>query len=150
MAEATDPGPAESPRPGRMRARELIVQALYSELCGGEMAPDPAHKAKSPGPVSPDWRGEILQELSSKLEELDDLIAEMSSRSLSEIDRAELCILRLAGYELKYAPDVPWKVVIDEAVRMARLYCSPDSYRFINGIVEQMAFSLDPTRSAKS
>ena len=48
-------------------------------------------------------------------------------------------ILRIAAYELLYCPDVPYKVVIDEAVELAKKYGSEDSGAFINGILDQMA-----------
>ena len=130
---------AANPKSSRRVARELAVRAIYADLCGGG---DPLEKEKR---LSKQADMGYLQRLlaatldSAKIADLDTAIAAQSARQLSEIDRMELSILRLACHELQAEAEVPVKVVLNESIRLARLYCGPESYRFINGITDRMA-----------
>ncbi len=68
--------------------------------------------------------------------------SEYSSRSLNDIQKIEKSILVIAAIELKYNLEVPARVIINEAVELAKLYGGEDSFRFINGLVDKLACEL--------
>lgn len=75
----------------------------------------------------------------SLIDEIDGIIEDISSGwKIERIGKAELAILRLAIYEMKYDGDVPFKVAINEAVELARTYCGEDARSFINGLLAKI------------
>ena len=76
----------------------------------------------------------------SRLEEIDNAIEEASDDwSVDRMAKADLTILRLAYYEMKYDEDIPLKVAINEAVELAKKYGGDDSPAFINGVLGKLA-----------
>lgn len=74
-----------------------------------------------------------------KLSDIDSVIEDISEGwKLERLGKAELAILRLAVYEMKYDEDVPFKVAINEAVELAKRYCNPDAGGFINGLLAKV------------
>ena len=83
---------------------------------------------------------EKLCNIISKAEELDGFIGEsVKGWKISRLNKVDLCILRLAVYEMIYDEDVPYKVAINEAVDIAKQYGGEDSPAFINGILGKIA-----------
>lgn len=75
----------------------------------------------------------------SLIADIDDIICNVSSGwKLDRIGKAELAILRLAIYEMKYDEDVPYKVAINEAVELSKIYCNEDAKSFINGVLAKV------------
>ena len=83
---------------------------------------------------------EKLCNIISKTEEIDDYIGESAKGwKISRLNKVDLCILRLAVYEMLYDEEVPYKVAINEAVDIAKQYGGEDSPSFINGILGKIA-----------
>lgn len=75
----------------------------------------------------------------SVISDIDAIIKEVSSGwQLDRIGKAELAILRLAIYEMKYDEDVPFKVAINEAVELSKIYCNEDAKGFVNGVLAKV------------
>lgn len=75
----------------------------------------------------------------SLIDEIDSIIEDISSGwKLGRLGKAELTILRLAVYEMKYDDDVPFKVAINEAVELAKIYCNQEASGFINGLLAKV------------
>ena len=75
----------------------------------------------------------------SLISDIDSIIAEVSSGwKLDRIGKAELAILRLAIYEMKYDEDVPFKVAINEAVELSKIYCNEEAKSFVNGVLAKV------------
>lgn len=73
------------------------------------------------------------------VDELDKTISGVSSRwNIERIGKAELAILRLAVYEMKYDEDVPFRVAINEAVELAKIYCNDDAKSFVNALLAKV------------
>ena len=66
----------------------------------------------------------------------------LQTRSLAELDPITLALIRIAAYELKQRIDVPYRVIITEAVSLAKKFGATDSYKFINGVLDQLAAEL--------
>jgi N utilization substance protein B len=81
----------------------------------------------------------LVNNIPAKQTELDTAIAKYSNRNIEQLDHIELSILRLACYELVFCPDIPFKVIISEALELANMFASDTSYKFINSILDQIA-----------
>ncbi|MEZ5560178.1 MAG: transcription antitermination factor NusB [Pseudomonadales bacterium] len=82
--------------------------------------------------------------------ELDALLHPMLDRSLASLDKVELALLRLGAYELKHRIDVPYRVVIDEYVELARQFGAQDSFKYVNGVLDRLAAELRALERAGS
>jgi len=82
---------------------------------------------------------ELLEGVTKQLESLDELIQPFIDRDISEVDPVERAVLRLGCYELKYKLDVPYRVVINEALESVKLFGAEQGHRFINGVLDKVA-----------
>jgi len=126
----------------RTRAREFALQALYQFLVGGnEAAPIDAftrdlvgfHKADS---VHFDA---LLHGCIEDAAGLDALILPLLDRKMNEISPVEHAILWIGAYEFKQCPDVPWRVVINECIELAKAFGGTDGHKWVNGVLNQLA-----------
>ena len=84
---------------------------------------------------------ELIHGIPANKEEIDNAIKPFMNRSMSDIDPVELAVLRLATYELLKRPDVPYRVIINEALQLTKKFGSVEGYKFINGILDRIAKS---------
>ncbi len=135
------PNPAQR----RRRARRIALQALYQWQMGGGNVGDILRQFESeqdPERTDLDYFRELLREVAARVGELDGRIEPLLSRPLNEVDPVELAALRIAAYELAHRLDVPYRVVINEAVDLAKTFGAEQGYRFVNGIVDRLAREL--------
>jgi N utilization substance protein B len=133
-----------SPSRARHRARELLVKALYQwqvaehglgELIGQfETRPEYARADQQ-------YFREMLAFVTQNAETLDRSIGGFAERGIEQLDSVGRAILRLAFAELERRPDIPAKVVINEAVELAKRYAAADSFRFVNAVLDKAAKS---------
>lgn len=121
----------------RSAARAAAMQLVYEKLMGGS-GEDTLDALISFTPEGDDqaYIDRVLAGVAAHAEELDDIIARYSpAREIGRIARVDLCILRLALYEMRFDGDTPESVVINEAVELAKRFSEPASARFINGVL---------------
>ena len=129
----------------RRRARALLVQALYQWQVAGA---DPGDillefvEGRDVANADVDYFRELLRAIPAEVEALDADIAPLLERSLALVDPVERAILRLACYELRERWEVPVRVVIDEAVELAKRFGAEQGHRFVNGIVDRLAHRI--------
>ena len=136
----------------RRRSRELALQGLYSWLLAGQPVSEiTAQLEESKGFERADrayfsllMRGAIEQQ--STLEEA---LAPCLDRKVHELSPVERGILLLGAWELKNAAEVPYRVVINEAVELAKSFGGTDGYKYVNGVLDKLAKSLR-TQEAKA
>jgi N utilization substance protein B len=129
----------------RTRARRLAMQGLYEwQLSGNKPAEIETQYLieKDTDRVDVPYFRELIREVPAHQEELDAHIAPLLNRPLAEVDAVELAILRLGAYELAHHPEIPYRVVINEAVELAKMFGAEQGHRFINGIMDRLAASL--------
>ena len=135
----------------RERARGLLVKALYQWQLAGhgldELIAQYSGLAEF-GRIDQDYFRDLLTRVVNDAAELDPLIAEHASRGLDQVDAVGRAILLLALAELKFRQDVPVKVVINEAVELAKKFGAADSYRFVNAVLDKVARTLRPSAGA--
>lgn len=131
----------------RRRARECAVQALYSWFVSQNAPADVElaffvdQEEELKGVDKPYFR-KLFRETAANIDVIEETIQPYLDRSINELDPIERAILRLAVYELKFELDVPYKVVINEAIEVAKVFGSDDSHKYINGVLDKIAPAL--------
>ncbi|MDG2947893.1 transcription antitermination factor NusB [Bisgaard Taxon 10/6] len=129
----------------RRRARECAVQALYSWAVSNNDAAEVElnfiAEQDIKGADVPYFR-KLFRNTVAYLEPVDATIAPFLDRAADELTPIEKAVLRLATYELKYEPDVPYKVAINEAIEVAKTFGAEDSHKYINGVLDRIAPAL--------
>ncbi len=148
------PAPASARRPGggsarsaRRRAREFALQGLYGWLLsGGEAVQIAAQLKTSPGYGQADetFFLELLNGTTASAPALRELFAACIDRTVEELSPVEHAILLIATYELAHRPEIPYRVVINEAVELAKSFGSTDGFRYVNGVLDKLAGRLRP------
>ncbi len=126
----------------RRRARRLLLQALYQwQMSGADEAEIERQFREDPNfeRVDAVFFHEVLRGVVGSCAALDECLAPLLDRKVMELDRVELALLRMGVYELCHRHDVPFKVAIDEAVGLARVFGAEESHRYINGVLDAVA-----------
>lgn len=130
------------PRRGRSASRELALQALYQWQLGGQRGEDVAREflaeRMTPG-ADAEFFQELVLESTGRSAELDAGLAEFSDRPVAQLDPVEHAILLIGLYELVHRPEIPWRVVINEAVDLCRRYGGSEAHKFINALLDRAA-----------
>ncbi|MBA0167520.1 transcription antitermination factor NusB [Pectobacterium carotovorum] len=129
----------------RRRARECAVQALYSwQLSKNDIADVELQflSEQDVKDVDITYFRELLAGVATQAEKLDQLMAPFLSRQIEELGQVEKAILRLAMFELSKREDVPYKVAINEAIELAKVFGAEDSHKFVNGVLDKAAPSV--------
>ena len=129
----------------RKRARRLVCQALYQWQITSQdidLIETQFKQENSMKKVDEAYFKELLHEVPRQVAVLDDHILPYISRPIDAIDPVERGILRLGTYELLNRLDVPYRVVINEAVELAKTFGAEQAYKFINGVLDKLAAKL--------
>jgi N utilization substance protein B len=129
----------------RRRSREFALQGLYQ----WQLAKTDPHtiarqlaEARGYEKIDAEYFGALLHGAIEAAAELERDLAPCLDRAFAQLSPVERGILLLAGYELKHQPEVPYRVVINEAVELAKAYGGTDGYRFVNGVLDKLASRL--------
>lgn len=126
----------------RRRARECTVQAIYSwQLSGNDIADVELEFLSEQDTQGVDiaYFRELLVGVAINAARLDKAMEPYLSRQLEELGQVEKAILRLAMFELSFREDVPYKVAINEAIELAKVFGADDSHKFVNGVLDKAA-----------
>lgn len=93
---------------------------------------------------------ELLHQVPAHLEELDMRLGKHLDRPVAEVDPVERAVLRNGCYELIYRRDIPYKVVINEAIRLTKKFGAEHGYRFINGVLDGVVKDLHKSSATSS
>jgi transcription antitermination protein NusB len=163
MSDNTKPVPERAPRPARTgatgtrkasaksarsRAREFALQALYQHLVG-------RNDAQSVDLFTRDLAGfhkadavhydSLLHGCITEAEQLDALIVPLLDRKLKEISPIEHGVMWIGAYEFLHCPDVPWRVVLNECIELAKEFGGTDGHKYVNAVLNGLAPSLRPS-----
>ena len=128
----------------RRKARKLIMQALYQwHMTGAELYDIEAQfRAEYTGKTDWDFFHEVFSAIPPRAVELDDLLKEYLDRDVAALDPVEKALLRMGAFELAHRIDVPYRVVINEYVELAKVFGATDSHKYVNGILDKLARDL--------
>jgi len=139
----------KSPTPRRL-ARRLALQALYQwqltdrppiEIEAEFIANKPLDNIEVP------YFLELLRTIPKHVEELDGHMKPILDRPLTELNPVELSVLRIGLYEIVYRLEIPYRVVIDEALRLAKTFGTVEGFKYVNAILDKMAKKLRKTET---
>jgi len=136
----------------RRRSRELALQGLYAWQMSGESAAGlqtQLAQSKDFGKADSKYFSLLLEGTIGNAGALESLIAPALDRKPKELSPVERGILLLAAFELKNAPDVPYKVVINEAVELAKEFGGTDGHKYVNGVLDKLVARLRPDERAR-
>jgi len=140
----------------RHQARESILEVLYAWQSGAfDMADLPVHindrlNQMERKQQDEKYLREAIAFITQERAALDATLEPLIKRSLRSIAMLELNILRIALWELQYRLDIPYRVIINEALELARDYSGETARGFINGVLDKMASQLRPDECQKS
>jgi N utilization substance protein B len=131
----------------RSRARELIVQSLYQmQIAGHDEAElkTQFHQRPDYKRVDQKYYDELLGAICQSQDALEKSIDEFADRPVAQLDPVEKGILMLGFYELQSMSDVPYKVVINESVNLAKRFGAVDGHKYINALLDKAVRKLRP------
>jgi N utilization substance protein B len=129
----------------RNRARQAAVQALYQ----WQLTQQPPDQIESHfindhelNGVDIDYFHHLVREVPLHLHELDDHLIPYLDRDIEEVDPVERAILRIGVFELEFHPEIPYKVVLNEAVELAKTFGAEHGHKYINAVLDKAAIHL--------
>lgn len=129
----------------RSNARRAAVQGLYQWQMTGQDINLIEHQFLAEhdlGKTDIEYFKELLHGVPQRLHELDDYMIPLLDRSIAEIDPVERAILRIGVYELEFRPDIPYRVVINEGVELAKTFGAEHGHKYVNSILDGVARKL--------
>lgn len=137
----------------RSRARQRALQALYQWQVTAENLGEIETQfllEREMGKADLEFFRELLHRVPATVDELDSLLAPLLDRPLQQVDLVERAILRLGGYELKFRLETPYRVIINEAVELAKTFGGEQGHKYVNSILDKLARQLRPAEAQTS
>lgn len=132
----------------RHLARQAAVQALYQwDLTEQEPEDILKHFIQDHDLIEADqsYFHTLVYEVPLYRQEINGRLTPHIDRKLEEVDPVERAILRIGAYELEYRKDVPTRVIINEAIKLAKTFGADHGYKFVNGVLDKVARELRPS-----
>ncbi len=129
----------------RTRARELLLQALYQQQIAGHSVEELVsqfHEQVAYDRVDQEFFDELLPAICNGQENLKKKIDDLIDRPLNQLDPVELGILLIGVHELEFRLDIPFRVVINECVNLAKRFGALDGHKYINACLDVAAQSI--------
>lgn len=129
----------------RRKSRELVVKAVYRGMLNAsdlkqifrDMTEDPDYNKADEA-----YFRQLLESVTIHIAEIDVKLADFIDRPISELSPIEHAILRTSGCELIFDFSIPYRVVINEGVELAKLYGGIDGHKYINGVLDKLAANV--------
>ena len=138
---------APSRKSSRRRSREFALQGLYQwQLAGTDAATIERQMSEAKGfdKIDRPYFSALLAGSIREAQHLEQSLQPHLDRKCAELSPVEHAILLIAAYELANQPDVPYKVVINEAVELAKSYGGTDGFKYVNGVLDKLAADARP------
>lgn len=129
----------------RSRARRRALQAVYAwQLSGSAMDAviEQFRHEQDMEVADLDYFEDLLRGVDKNVEALDACLRPHLDREVAQVDPIERAVLRLAAYELKYRPDVPYRVVLNEAIEVTKRFGADHGHSYVNGVLDKLAAEL--------
>lgn len=127
----------------RTQTRVYAMEVLYQWLHTSGEIDDIISRYQEKPRVDAEYLLQLVKGCLAKRREVDQVIEPfLEDRSLEEVSQVEYAILLVAAFELMYQFDIPYRVVINEAINLAKKYGAVDSHKFINSVLDRLAKSV--------
>lgn len=126
----------------RSRARRRALQAIYAWQLSGNSMPrviDEFRHEQDMEVADLGYFEDLLRGVDQHCAELDAGLVPFLDRDVAQVDPIERAALRLAAYELRFRPDVPYRVVINEAIEVTKRFGAEHGHTYINGVLDRLA-----------
>ena len=126
----------------RRKSRELVLKAVYRGMLNqSELGPIFRDMAEDPDYNKADeaYFKQLLEAVTTNIDALDSKLENFIDRKITELSPVEHAILRISGCELMFDMSIPYRVVINEGVELAKLYGGTDGHKYINGVLDKLA-----------
>jgi N utilization substance protein B len=131
----------------RSRARQAAIQALYQwQLTGqsaGEIERDFISDSDLRG-VDVVYFRHLVSEVPRRQQDLDAHLGPCLDRELRDVDPVERAILRVGAFEFEFHPEIPYRVIINEAVELAKTFGAEQGHKYVNAVLDRLAARLRP------
>ena len=134
----------------RRRAREFALQGLYQWLLGGDSAEvikTQLSERTDYHKIDTEFFRNLITGVIANADELRAKLQPYLDRPVSELNPVEHAILLAGAFELENQLDIPYKVVINEAVEVAKTFSGTDAHKYVNGVLDKLAKELRPTET---
>ncbi|MSP86621.1 MAG: transcription antitermination factor NusB [Methylotenera sp.] len=129
----------------RRKSRELVLKAVYRGMLNAsdlasvfrDMAEDPDYNKADEA-----YFKFLLESVTNHVHALDEKMASFIDRKITELSPVEHAILRISGCELMFDMSIPYRVVINEGVELAKIYGGTDGHKYINGVLDKLALDV--------
>jgi len=151
--EITAPRSEPAHRGSRRRSREIALQALYQWLLSGDEADVICRQAaeqKDYARADADYFEFLTHGVIGRSEELRAALQPFLDRPAQQLSPIEHALLLLGACELMYAPEVPYRVAINEAVELAKIYGGTDGHKYVNGVLDKLAAQVRRPETRKA
>ena len=129
----------------RHKSREFALRALYQWQVTGQDVGDIVDQYLASNDVRKfdvPYFQDLFRGVPTHLDELDAHLDPLLDRGVEQVDLVERALLRLGAYELQHHPEIPYRVVINEAVELAKEYGAEQGHRYVNGVLDKLSESL--------
>ncbi len=136
----------------RRRSREFALQGLYQWLLAAAAAAEieaQIRETRGFDKADAEYFAGLLHGAIRDAGTAESAISPLLDRPIDELSPVERGILLLGAYELRHCPDVPYRVVINEAVELAKSYGGTDGHKYVNGVLDKLAAKLRPDEAAR-
>ena len=129
----------------RHKARHFAMQAIYQWQMTGDSSSSIEQQFIEDQPVSGsdlEYMHDLISGVIANSDHLDEVFEPFLSRPLKDLDQVDKAILRLGTFELLYRQDVPYRVVINESIMLAKEFAELDSHKFVNGVLDKVVHAI--------
>ena len=143
--------PANGPKPARRRAREAAMQALYGWQVGGqdlascETALHEVEGFNTLRDLEQNFAISLLRSCIAQHDTLREQLTPLLDRPFDELSPVEACILLIGANEMANSPETPLRVVLNEAIELAKTFGGTDGHKYVNGVLDLLAQKLRST-----
>ncbi|MDR5833260.1 MULTISPECIES: transcription antitermination factor NusB [unclassified Caballeronia] len=134
----------------RRRSRELATQGLYQWLLSGAPAGEIDAQLRSTqgfDKADQEHLDAILHGVIKEADTLSEQLQPCLDRPIDQLSPVERAVLLVAAFEFKHHIDVPYRVVINEAVELTKTFGGSDGYKYVNGVLDKLAVAMRPTEA---
>lgn len=127
---------------GKRKARKFALQALYQWLMSGSELTEIEAQFRTINnmeKVDVDYFCRLLYGIPTNVQQLEDKLLPYLDREIAGLNPIELTVLRIGSFELLHCPEIPYKVVLDESISLTKEFGSQDGYRYVNGVLNNLA-----------
>lgn len=129
----------------RHKARHFALQAVYQWQMTGDNPTEIERQFREDQPIHGadlDYMHDLISGVITNIAQIDETFSPYLSRPLDDLDEVDKAVLRLGTFELMFRQEVPFRVVINEAIMLAKSFAEKDSHKFVNGVLDKVVRNL--------